>query len=312
MFRRCAAVFLAPFVFAQPPKTTHVYKTADGLPIHADVYRGSGAGLRPAVLWIHGGALIMGHRGQIRAAQLQRYLDAGLSVVSIDYRLAPETKLDGILSDLADSWRWLRHESESLGIDRDRIAVVGHSAGGYLTLAAGYLLDPPPRALVSFYDYGDVAGDWYAKPDAFYSRQPAVPKQEAYASVASTPLTGGGAPNQRSRFYLYCRQQGLWPIEVAGYDPLREPGAFDRFCPLRNVTPRYPPTLLLHGDADTDVPFEQSELMASELRRQGVPHEFIRVSGGPHGFDGRMTDPPTAALFDRAVEFLTQRLGAKR
>ena len=96
------------------------------------------------------------------------------------------------------------------------------------------------------------------------------------------------------------------------YDPQGEPRAFDRFCPLRNVTPRYPPVMLLHGDADTDVPFEQSELMAAEPRRHGVPHEFNRVPGGPHGFDGRTSDPATAAIFDRAVGFLKERLQASR
>ena len=59
-------------------------------------------------------------------------------------------------------------------------------------------------------------------------------------------------------------------------DPDREPRLFDPFCPLRNVTKEYPPTLLLHGDNDTDVPFEQSVLMAKELERHGILHELIR------------------------------------
>ncbi|HTS29967.1 MAG TPA: alpha/beta hydrolase [Bryobacteraceae bacterium] len=290
-------------------KTTYTYKTAGGCAIQADVYRTSSASRGPAVLWIHGGALIMGHRGGIPGAQLSRYLEAGFTVVSIDYRLAPETKLPEILEDVTDAYGWLREKGPDLfGIDPSRIAVVGHSAGGYLTLVSGYRFHPRPRALVSFYGYGDIVGDWYSRPDPFYSRQPAVSKDAAFASVGTKAISGAPGPNDRDRFYLYCRQQGLWPNLVAGLDPREQPKAFDAFCPLRNVTRDYPPAMLLHGDQDTDVPFTQSELMAKELERNGVEHEFVRIPGGGHGFDRDMSDPRAADAFHRVMAFLETHL----
>ncbi len=250
----------------------------------------------------------MGHRGGIRAEQLDRYLDAGFAVVSIDYRLAPETKLPAILDDVSDAYRWVRAEGPKLfRIDPNRIAVIGHSAGGYLTLTAGYRFRPRPRALVSFYGYGDIAGDWYSKPDPFYSRQPAVSKEEAYGAVGREVISGAPGPNQRGRFYLYTRQHGIWPQEVAGRDPAAEARAFDAFCPVRNVTADYPPTLLLHGDADTDVPFAQSEQMAAELERRGVEHQFIRIPGGPHGFDAP-GKPGVSEALDQVIAFLKKHL----
>jgi dipeptidyl aminopeptidase/acylaminoacyl peptidase len=77
---------------------------------------------------------------------------------------------------------------------------------------------------------------------------------------------------KRRLFYLYCRQQGLWPKEVAGINPTTDRSQFDRFCAVQNVTRDYPPTLLLHGDRDTDVPYEQSAQMVAELKRVGVEH----------------------------------------
>jgi len=78
-------------------KRTYVYKTVGNCAVQADVYRASDNAVRLAILWIHGGALIVGHRGTIRTSQLDEYLKAGFVVVSIDYRLAPETKLAKIL-----------------------------------------------------------------------------------------------------------------------------------------------------------------------------------------------------------------------
>ena len=307
------AMFLAFLGFAAcaaAPKSSYIFKTAGNCAIRADVYRPPGPQVRPAILWIHGGALISGGRANIRARQLQRYLDEGFAVVSIDYRLAPETKLPEILEDVGDAYRWLRSEGPKLaGIDPDRIAVVGHSAGGYLTLTCGYRLNPRPRALVSFYGYGDITGDWYSKPDPFYSsKEPRVSEQDARAAVGREPLSEVTGDAPRFRFYLYCRQNGLWPKEVAGRDPRADPKAFDPWSPVRNVTPRFPPAMLLHGDKDTDVPFEQSELMAREFRRHGVEHELVRIPGGEHGFDGRPDDPAVAQAVDRAIAFLKKHL----
>src|SRR5258708_11750927 len=176
---------------------------------------------------------------------------------------------------------------------------------------SGFCLNPRPKALVAFYGYGDIAGEWYSRPDPHYSQQPAVPKEEAY-SVVGGPAISENAPGNRFRFYLYCRQNGLWPKEVAGFDSDKKPRAFDPYCPVRNVTRKYPPTLLLHGDQDTDVPYAQSVQMAEELERNHVEHELITIPGGGHGFDGaRRRDAKVAAAFEQVLDFLKRHLGPR-
>jgi acetyl esterase/lipase len=289
-------------------KTTHEYKRVGDCAIRADVYRLAGEDVRPVVIWIHGGALIMGSRGGIDRALADSLLKAGYVVVSIDYRLAPEAKLPDILGDLQDAYRWVREQGPTLfHADPNKIAVAGGSAGGYLTLAAGYKVEPRPRALVSFWGYGDIAGTWYSRPDPFYARQPLVAKEEAYRAVGGPVLSESTGRNNRSRFYLYCRQQGLWPKEVTGHDPDTDPKSFDPWCPLRNVSAQYPPTLLIHGTKDTDVPYEQSEMMARELDRQHVEHELLTIPGGGHGFGG--VQPAVVSKTNaRVLEFLNRHL----
>jgi acetyl esterase/lipase len=260
-------------------------------------------------MWIHGGALIMGSRKWPDARLNAELFPRGFVVVSIDYRLAPETKLPGIIEDVQGAWRWLRQEGpKRFGIDPDRIATAGGSAGGYLTLMTGFCLEPRPRALVSYFGYGDITTPWYSEPDAFYRRQALVPKEEACRCVGQRVLSEPPAPNQRGRFYLYCRQNGIWPNEVAGHDPHTEPKWFDPYCPIRNVTTKYPPTFLTHGTEDTDVPYAESKNMAVKLAEVGVKHEFITVTGAGHGLSGAKPDK-VAEVARQAAEFIQMHVG---
>ena len=290
-----------------PEPSTLVYKQAGLLAIHADVYAPAGP-RRPVLLWLHGGALVGGSRRHVPADQLQRYLQAGYALVAADYRLAPESTLDDILEDLQDACRWLRTRLPDIAaVDPERLAVIGHSAGGYLTLMSGCCVLPRPQALVSFYGYGDIAGPWYAESDPFYCRQPAVSRQQAVAAVGSTPLSESMDPLRWDHYYLYLRQNGLWPLEITGHDPHTEPAAFDRYCPVRLVDASYPPTLLLHGTADTDVPHEQSVSMAGALAQAGAEYGLLLLDGAPHGFDHEgdgLGNPTVDGAFTQVLEFL--------
>lgn len=285
----------------QPVPKTYIYKAAGGCEIKADVYNADESITKPVVIWIHGGALIMGSR-EVPPNWLGpegRYV-----VVSIDYRLAPETKLPAIIQDIQDAYRWVCEQGPKLfRIDPDKLAVAGSSAGGYLTLMTGFCVSPRPRALLSLSGYGDITSTWYSRPSPFYLRQALVSREEAYRSVGTACVSAPPEKNQRGKFYLYCRQQGIWPKEVTGHDPDAESKWFDRYCPVRNVSAKYPPTALIHGTADTDVPYEESVKMDEKLSQFRVEHKFLRVPEGGHVLSG--VDPAVQArVFEQAVDFL--------
>src|SRR5947209_3859600 len=121
---RCWVVNVIIVVLAWPPGgsaqekqsnvKTYTYKTVDKCVIKADVYGAEGDKPRPVVLWIHGGALIVGHRGQVTSKLRNDLLKAGYVIVSIDYRLAPEAKIPAILDDVKSAYQWVRDEGPRL------------------------------------------------------------------------------------------------------------------------------------------------------------------------------------------------------
>jgi acetyl esterase/lipase len=285
------------------------YKKAGDCALLADAYPVNTAAKSPAILYIHGGALISGTRTDIGESRVKWYHDAGFTPFAVDYRLAPQTKLPAIVEDIADSLEWLRTEGARLfNIDTTRIGIVGSSGGGYLALQAG-TFSWKPRVIVTMSGYGDILGDWYCKPsEDFRTGQAMLTEEQAYKIVGDPDkiYTEG----ERGKFYTYCRQQGIWTSVVSGLDIVRDRDQILAYCPAYHVTPDYPPTFLIHGDADTDVPYDQSVQMADAFREHGVPYQFATIHGAGHGY-GSATNPDEVRLaFDQAMAFLKKYLYA--
>ena len=113
-------------------KTTYTYKQVGDLKIKADVLQVHDNVARPVVVWIHGGALMTGGRDAV-PLKIQRDLFAlGYDIITIDYRLAPETKLPEIIADLEDFFKWLYKVGPSeLGIDTSESCLAPLAFGSY-------------------------------------------------------------------------------------------------------------------------------------------------------------------------------------
>lgn len=306
------AMCLATMLHAEekPVKQTVVYKRAGDLEIKADVHHYADAKTRPVIVWLHGGALINGNREGI-SSQVRDFAFAnGYVLVSFDYRLAPETQLPGIISDVEDAFRWLRSDGVKMfHIDPERVAVSGGSAGGYLTLVTGHRVQPRPRVLVAFWGYGDLVGDWYSTPSPHARHNKAkISEDEAKRQVVGPPVADSRErKGDGGMFYNFCRQTGRWPMAVSGWDPHREPEKFFPFMPVKNVTAQFSPTALIHGSADTDVPVGQSRMMASEFEQKGVPFQYHEIVNGEHGLGGGKAEEIENA-YRRAFEFVKLHL----
>ena len=236
--------------------------------------------------------------------------------VSLDYRLAPEVKLPQIAEDLQDAFRWLHECGPKLfHADTGKIVVTGGSAGGFLTMLSGAIVKPKPTALVAYWGYGEIDGEWTRAKSTHHGAP--VPREEALAAVNKNNnkkvLTNTDDPAEekaRGGYYRHLRQTGGWSLGVTGIDAVKEPGKLDRFCPVKQITRDYPPILMIHGTEDTDVPYFCSTDMARELTKHGVMHELLTVPGAEHGL--RDGDPKKVAEVNaRALEFIREQLAQR-
>ncbi|AQQ10123.1 Carboxylesterase NlhH [Sedimentisphaera cyanobacteriorum] len=124
---------------------TVIYKKIGSLELAADIYwpKGKKQTKRPVIIWVHGGGWVAGSRTGEKQKALE-LAQKGISVVSIDYRLYDwkndrhakkiETgQFDRATSDIADALRWVKHNAQTYGFDKNRIAMAGGSAGAQLS-----------------------------------------------------------------------------------------------------------------------------------------------------------------------------------
>ncbi|ABF91506.1 putative lipase [Myxococcus xanthus DK 1622] len=247
--------YFRPLVGARPlPSHTVRFAVVEGHDLHADVFLpdASATRARPAVLYFHGGGWRGGERGYARA--WADFLTArGYALISFDYRLFPPATGLKAPGDVKCGIRWVKDHAATYGIDPDRLVLFGESAGGHLASLAGYT--EGDARLPSSCAPGDTS---VAAIISFYAPSDLV----AYAASAPAPLVGFTGVPQEGHRELY-----------------------ELLSPINHVGPRSPPTLLLHGGADSVVPLDASQAMAARLAQAGVPHTLFTLPYAEHGFD---------------------------
>src|SRR5690242_20700202 len=103
----CGLTLFGPgLAHAAQEKTTVTYRTVEGHNLLVDVYRSQTDQPRPVIVWFHGGALIMGSREWLLPQMREVAERLDFALLSFDYRLAPETKLPGIITDMEAAFHW--------------------------------------------------------------------------------------------------------------------------------------------------------------------------------------------------------------
>lgn len=228
---------------------------------------------RPAVIFIHGGGYILGSAlGEIVSAQtLATELDC--LVVSVDYRLAPETRFPGSLEDNYAALSWVSANADALGVDRKRIAIVGGSAGGghaaALAIAARDRGEIPVCYQVLIYPMLDDRTGSTLMPPPFIGTYnwKAGDNKFGWTSLLGVPAGSASVP------------KGAVPARVADLSGL-------------------PPAFIGVGSLDLFV--EEDMAYAQRLVHAGVPTKMLVVPGAIHGFDQMAAQTRIAKEFTNA------------
>lgn len=229
--------------------------TRDGAALRARLYAHAGEGLQPVLLYLHGGGFTIGNIETHDILCREFAAHSRAAVVSLDYRLAPEHRFPTAVHDAWDSLQWLHHHAAPLGLDAQRMAVGGDSAGGTLAAVCALMARDAglPVALQLLIYPGTMA---YADTDS-------------HRTYAEGYVLGAKEIEYFFRQYIDAKDRSDW-----------------RFAPLNaddhsGVAPAFVAL------AECDPLFDEGMEYADTLRRagvdvqleiyQGVTHEFIKM-----------------------------------
>jgi acetyl esterase/lipase len=251
---------------------------AGGVELRMDLYYPAGeAHAAPAIVYLHAGAWFLGDRsGAGGAVGVDEVLSRGYVVASIDYRLAPAHRFPAQIEDARCAVRHLRANAATYGIDPDRIAAWGASAGGHLAALLGVAPDEP--------SFGggddDVSGAVQAVVMLSAPSDLETPDFVTIADRAAREVFGAAGPG---------------PSDV-----LR------RASPATYVSGDDPPFLIIHGADDAIVPADQSRAFARRLSEAGVDATLVVLEDTGHSL--RSSDGGPGADLDGIAEMIADLL----
>ena len=280
---------VAALVLAQRRDPAAASKALEGITVHRDLAYVTDGHERqkldlyvpdegenlPLIIWIHGGAWRGGSKAHYNP---MAYLKAGYAGASINYRLSQHAIFPAQIEDVKAAVRWLRANAQTYRLNPDRFAAWGSSAGGHLVAMLGTAGDVDEfevgenlevssrvQAVVDYFGPTDfLQMDAQSLPDGLVHDAPDSPESQ---------LVGGPIQEHKDR--------------VAKANP------------ITYVSKDDPPFLIIHGDQDKLVPYQQSVLLKDALEAVGATVTFYKVEGGGHGW---FRDPKVPELTKAFLE----------
>lgn len=250
-----------------------------GIDLTVDVARPAAMdGPAPALLFLPGGGWLTADRSPLPERYGIPMAERGFVCVTGEYRVLEQAIWPAAIQDVKAIIRWMRANAAGLGLDPERIALGGKSAGGHLTLLAG-----ATNGSGEFEESHNGNG-----VNAGYSSRVA-------AVIGVAPV---------SDISEYWRRPHMTPYTAADASD----AALRAANPIDRVDGSYPPTMLLHGTNDDRVPHEMTLRMFHTLERNGVPAELALFAEQDHMFDRIPTY--SQAIVENMARFLGRYVGA--
>jgi len=216
----------------------------------------------PLIVWVHGGAWMLNDKyadmGYMKNT-IKGFIDSGYALASVDYRYSTTAVFPAQIQDCNQALQYLYDHAGQYKLDKNRIALIGFSAGGHL---ASLLALSHNNAVKDFYANGAKPGFAIKCVLDFYGPSDLV-------AISSNPDTS--VNNTRN------------PVAVLlGAMPVDRPDLARRASPVTYIDKADPPFIIVQGEKDESVPNTQSKLLNASLKLAGVQSELIIVPNAPH------------------------------
>jgi acetyl esterase/lipase len=252
------------------------YGRGSGRPMLLDLYVPENTNkLLPLIIWIHGGGWMYGSKGASSPAR--RFTAYGYAVAHVEYRLSQQAKFPAQIYDCKAAVRWLRTNAAKYNLDPNRFIAWGESAGGHLVALLGTSggvadLEGNVNDLKESSRVQAVV-DWFGPTDFLHIG-------DAQSNIRHN---APGSPESK----------------LIGGPILDHKDLAAKASPITYVSTDAPPFLIMHGDRDRSVPFNQSELLYAALKKAGADATLVTMKGAAHGFSGPEAITPVQEFLQR-------------
>lgn len=274
----CAIIILPNGIHAQtisgnPQIKKHIYKTRGLTRLKLYVYQPSNREFDkklPAIIFFHGGGLKERHTDEFEP-QGKYLVERGMVAVLATYTVkrSGRTHFESI-ADVKSAIRWIREHADELGIDKNRIAAGGGSAGGYLAACS---------ALIKDLDEKNEDLSISSIPNALVLFNPRL----------ILPVIGGPPSSKKDIRYLNGR-------------------AIEEISPFHNIYKGAPPTIIFQGTADKNVSIQEPQQFCEKMKNYGNTCEVVLYEGREHGFFHYFSgnNPDFLSTMENTVKFLSK------
>ncbi len=236
----------------------------------------------PVVIWVHGGGWRNGAKGN--GGRARNMTTRGFAVVDVEYRLSGEALFPAQIEDCKTAVRWVKANAKKYNLDSDHIGAWGSSAGGHLVALMGLTHDEKAFETPEHGQYSSrvqAVCNWYGPTDFLRMNDFEGRIDHDSADSPESRLIGGPIQENEEK--------------VAAANP------------ITYVSKNDPPMLIVHGEKDRAVPYNQSELLYAAMKKAGLDVALYKVVNADHGFRNATRDS-AASLFEMAAQFLEKHL----
>jgi len=261
-----------------------IYGRKDGLAMTMDVFTPKENKNGAAIIFCVSGGWVSAHAA-IHPSFVQEFLNRGYTVFAVVHGSQPKyTNLEAV-SDMNRAVRYIRTHAADYGVDPERFGITGASAGGHLSLMIG---TAGAEGSADAMDAVDKASSRVQAVACFFPPTDFL----NYGKDGENAMGRGVLANFRAPFdYQY------YDDAKQEFEPITDEQKLDELAhtisPVYQVTADDPPTLIIHGDADTLVPIQQAQLVIDKLKGAGVEAELVTKPGAGHGWPDLLKDMAT-------------------